>query len=352
MEPNDTRLTSYFHHHQQQPQPPPPPPPQPQPHHQTQNPVAATAASPSNGLLPPSERPPLGYHHSVPSAVTSPPETVRRKRGRPRKYGTSEQGLSAKKSPSSSVPVPKKKEQGLGGSSKKSQLVSLGNAGQSFTPHVITVASGEDVAQKIMFFMQQSKREICIMSASGSISNASLRQPATSGGNVAYEGRFEILSLTGSYVRTEIGGRTGGLSVCLSNTDGEIIGGGVGGPLKAAGPVQVIVGTFLVDSKKDTSTGLKADASPKFTSPVGGASVSNVGFRSAVESSGRIPVMGNDDHQGIGGSHFMIQSRGMQMAPTRPTDWRSGPDARINVGYDLAGKFPMEERLGVERWED
>ncbi|RVW88135.1 hypothetical protein CK203_042866 [Vitis vinifera] len=57
MEPNDTRLTSYFHHHQQQPQPPPPPPPQPQPHHQTQNPVAATAASPSNGLLPPSERP-------------------------------------------------------------------------------------------------------------------------------------------------------------------------------------------------------------------------------------------------------------------------------------------------------
>lgn len=126
MEPNDTRLTSYFHHHQQQPQPPPPPPPQPQPHHQTQNPVAATAASPSNGLLPPSERPPLGYHHSVPSAVTSPPETVRRKRGRPRKYGTSEQGLSAKKSPSSSVPVPKKKEQGLGGSSKKSQLVSLG----------------------------------------------------------------------------------------------------------------------------------------------------------------------------------------------------------------------------------
>ena len=118
MEPNDTRLTSYFHHHQQQPQPPPPPPPQPQPHHQTQNPVAATAASPSNGLLPPSERPPLGYHHSVPSAVTSPPETVRRKRGRPRKYGTSEQGLSAKKSPSSSVPVPKKKEQGLGGSSK------------------------------------------------------------------------------------------------------------------------------------------------------------------------------------------------------------------------------------------
>lgn len=41
-------------------------------------------------------------------------------------------------------------------------------------------------------------------------------------------------------MRTEIGGRTGGLSVCLSSTDGQIIGGGVGGPLKAAGPVQVM----------------------------------------------------------------------------------------------------------------
>jgi hypothetical protein len=40
-------------------------------------------------------------------------------------------------------------------------------------------------------------------------------------------------------VRTDLGGRTGGLSVCLSSTDGQIIGGGVGGPLKAAGPVQV-----------------------------------------------------------------------------------------------------------------
>lgn len=42
-------------------------------------------------------------------------------------------------------------------------------------------------------------------------------------------------------MRTDIGGRTGGLSVCLSNTDGQIIGGGVGGPLTAGGPVQVLL---------------------------------------------------------------------------------------------------------------
>ncbi|MCL7024708.1 hypothetical protein MKW94_030475, partial [Papaver nudicaule] len=61
------------------------------------------------------------------------------------------------------------------------------NAGQGFTPHVITVAVGEDVGQKIMSFMQQKKRAVCILSASGSISNASLRQPAIMGGNVTYE---------------------------------------------------------------------------------------------------------------------------------------------------------------------
>ena len=45
----------------------------------------------------------------------------------------------------------------------------------------------QDVGQRIMVFMQQTKRDICILSASGSISNASIRQPATSGGNITYE---------------------------------------------------------------------------------------------------------------------------------------------------------------------
>lgn len=246
---------------------------------------------------------------------------MKRKRGRPRKYGTSEQGPTAKKTTSSS-PSPsalgssKKKDQSQLGSSsstslsaKKSQLVALGNAGQGFIPHVITVAAGEDVGQKIMLFMQQSKRDICILSASGSISDASLRQPATSGGSITYEGRFDILSLTGSYVRTEIGGRTGGLSVCLSSSDGQIVGGGVGGPLKAAGPVQVIIGTFSIDNKKD---GVKGDASAsKFSSPVGVASVSNAGFRSTIEPSGRL-------------DHFMVQPRGVH-------DWRSGSS------YEMTG---------------
>ncbi|KAI6685022.1 hypothetical protein NL676_030935 [Syzygium grande] len=242
--------------------PPPPPPPPPPP---SRRPTASSRPPPA----PPTAEP----RRCTPTRRRRPPRRRRsgpakRKRGRPRKYGTPEQALAAKKAAgsSSSSSYKERKERGglvgssssgpYSGSSKKSQSLALGgNTGQGFIPHVITVAAGEDVAQKIMLFMQQSKREICILSASGSISNASLRQPATSGGNITYEGRFEIITLSGSYVLTELGGRTGGLSVCLSSTDGQIIGGGVGGPLLAAGPVQVIVGSFLVNAKNNTMKG-------------------------------------------------------------------------------------------------
>jgi len=53
------------------------------------------------------------------------------------------------------------------------------------------------------------------------------------------QGQYEILSLSGSYIRTEQGGKSGGLSVSLSASDGQIIGGAIGSHLTAAGPVQV-----------------------------------------------------------------------------------------------------------------
>lgn len=56
------------------------------------------------------------------------------------------------------------------------------------------------------------------------------------------QGRFEILSLSGSFLLSESGGqrsRTGGLSVSLAGPDGRVLGGGVAGLLIAASPVQV-----------------------------------------------------------------------------------------------------------------
>ncbi|KAK8947841.1 hypothetical protein KSP40_PGU015639 [Platanthera guangdongensis] len=70
------------------------------------------------------------------------------------------------------------------------------------------------------------------------------------------QGRFEIISLSGSFLLTENGGarsRTGGLSVALAGSDGRVHGGGVAGMLMAATSVQVVVGSFLAEKKKPKS---------------------------------------------------------------------------------------------------
>ena len=76
------------------------------------------------------------------------------------------------------------------------------------------------------------------------ISSVTLCQPDSSGGTLTYEGRFEILSLSGSFMPNESGGtrsRTGEMSVSLASPDGRVVGGGVAGLLVAASPVQVCI---------------------------------------------------------------------------------------------------------------
>lgn len=194
-----------------------------------------------------------------------PGEPVKRKRGRPRKYGTDGTvSLALTPTPTSSShpgALTSSQKRGRGrppGTGKKQQLASLGelmsgSAGMGFTPHIINIASGEDIATKIMAFSQQGPRAVCVMSANGAVSTVTLRQPSTSGGTVTYEGRFEIVCLSGSYLVTDSGGsrnRTGGLSVSLASPDGRVIGGGVGGVLIASSPVQVVVGSFLWGGSK------------------------------------------------------------------------------------------------------
>lgn len=71
-----------------------------------------------------------------------------------------------------------------------------------------------------------------------------------------FQGRFEILSLTGSFMPSENGGirnRSGGMSVSLAGPDGRVVGGGVAGLLVAASPVQV---WLLLYTKENSSKSL------------------------------------------------------------------------------------------------
>ncbi|XP_052176559.1 AT-hook motif nuclear-localized protein 1-like [Diospyros lotus] len=198
---------------------------------------------------------------AAPVSAVAPGAKVKKKRGRPRKYGPDGTPLSPMPI-SASIPLTgdfSSWKQGRGrpvDSFKKKHKLDFENQGDrvsysvgaNFTPHVITVNPGEDVMMKIISFAQQGSRAICILSANGAISNVTLRQPNSSGGTLTYEGRFEILSLTGSFMPTDNGGtksRSGGMSVSLAGPDGRVLGGGLAGLLVAAGPVQVVVGSFL-----------------------------------------------------------------------------------------------------------
>jgi hypothetical protein len=65
---------------------------------------------------------------------------------------------------------------------------------------------------------------------------------------ILVQGRFEIISLSGSFLLAEDGdtrSRTGGLSVALAGSDGRVLGGCVAGQLTAATPVQVLLVVFF-----------------------------------------------------------------------------------------------------------
>ncbi|KAI3687537.1 hypothetical protein L1987_81234 [Smallanthus sonchifolius] len=198
---------------------------------------------------------------------------VKKKRGRPRKYAPDgshmELGLTPAPLSGSISPNPRKSRGRPPGSGWKQRLANVGewmnnSAGLAFTPHTIHVSVGEDVAKKILAFALQRSRAICILSGSGTVSAVTLSQFTSSGGTVTYEGRFEILCLSGCYLLSENGGarsRTGGLSISVCSSDGNIIGGAIGGRLVASSSVQVVVCSFVYGGGNDVKAKTKTETS-------------------------------------------------------------------------------------------
>uniref|UniRef100_A0A1J3FW14 AT-hook motif nuclear-localized protein n=1 Tax=Noccaea caerulescens TaxID=107243 RepID=A0A1J3FW14_NOCCA len=191
------------------------------------------------------------------------PMMGKKKRGRPRKYEAN--GTPLPMRISSSAPLLKKRGRGkLNGFSMKrmgfhtsGERFGVGGGvgvGSNFTPHIITVNTGEDISMRVISFSQQGPRAVCILSANGVISNVTLRQPDSCGGTLTYEGLFEILSLSGSFMETEnqgSRGRSGGMSVSLAGPDGRVVGGCVAGLLIAASPIQLVVGSFVTSDQQE-----------------------------------------------------------------------------------------------------
>ncbi|KAJ6365473.1 hypothetical protein OIU76_030281 [Salix suchowensis] len=173
--------------------------------------------------------------------------TVKRKRGRPRKYDVDANLVISPPPPpglSSSLSSYEKRGRGRPrGSGKLQLLASLGGlaaetAGGSFTPHVAPVYTGEDIVSRILEISQKGARAVCILSATGVVSSVIMRQPGPSGGILRYDGRFEILSLSGSFTFCE-----------------------TGGSLIAAGPIQLVIASFKQNIGKEIKRRQSADNS-------------------------------------------------------------------------------------------
>lgn len=110
--------------------------------------------------------------------------------------------------------------------------------------HVLEINSGADIADSLATFAQRRHRGVSVLSGSGIVTNVTLRQPAAPGGVVTLHGRFEILSLSGAFLPAPSPPGATGLTVYLAGGQGQVVGGGVVGPLVASGPVLVIAATF------------------------------------------------------------------------------------------------------------
>ncbi|XP_015963738.1 AT-hook motif nuclear-localized protein 23 [Arachis duranensis] len=110
--------------------------------------------------------------------------------------------------------------------------------------HILEVASGCDVFDSVATYARRRQRGICILSGSGTVNNVTIRQPAAAGAVVTLHGRFEILSLSGSFLPPPAPPGATSLSIYLAGGQGQVVGGSVVGELIAAGPVIVIASSF------------------------------------------------------------------------------------------------------------
>ncbi|PKA55401.1 Putative DNA-binding protein ESCAROLA [Apostasia shenzhenica] len=115
-------------------------------------------------------------------------------------------------------------------------------------PVVLEIAAGSDVLDCIAAFVRRRRVGVSILGGSGAVANVGLRQPASSPSTFSISGRFDILSLSGTFLPPPNGGGgaipAAAFTISLAGGRGEVIGGAVAGPLTAAGNVVVVGASF------------------------------------------------------------------------------------------------------------
>ncbi|KAK7276305.1 hypothetical protein RIF29_17444 [Crotalaria pallida] len=153
------------------------------------------------------------------------------------RHGTPDHGGGSSRRPRGRPPGSKNKP--------KPPVIITKESPNALRSHVLEISSGSDIAECIATFANRRHRGVSVLSGSGVVTNVTLRQPAAAPtGVITLHGRFEILSLSGAFLPAPSPPGATGLTVYLAGGQGQVVGGTVGGPLVASGPVMVIAATF------------------------------------------------------------------------------------------------------------
>ncbi|GJN01014.1 hypothetical protein PR202_ga18246 [Eleusine coracana subsp. coracana] len=125
----------------------------------------------------------------------------------------------------------------------KPPVIITRDSASALRAHVLEVAAGCDVVDSVAAFARRRQVGVCVLSGAGAVSNVAIRQ-AGGGGVVNLAGRYEILSLSGSFLPAPAPPAATGLTVYLSGGQGQVVGGTVAGELMAATPVVIVAACF------------------------------------------------------------------------------------------------------------
>ncbi|XP_042016012.1 AT-hook motif nuclear-localized protein 22-like [Salvia splendens] len=157
------------------------------------------------------------------------------KRDRDESYGAGADGEAARR--------PRGRPAGSKNKPKPPIIITRDSA-NALRSHVMEIASGCDVQESISAFATRRQRGVCVLSGGGTVTNVTLRQPAAPTSVLTLHGRFEILSLSGSFLPPPAPPAASALAIYLAGSQGQVVGGTVVGPLIASGPVVIMAASF------------------------------------------------------------------------------------------------------------
>ncbi|GAB4861881.1 hypothetical protein Ancab_037136 [Ancistrocladus abbreviatus] len=117
----------------------------------------------------------------------------------------------------------------------------------TLTSHVIEVEDGCDIMEGVADFARRRQRGVCVLSGNGCVSNVTIRHMAAPNASIevsTFQGRFGILSLTGTFLPPPFQPPASSLTLYLAGGEGQVMGGCVVGPLLASGPVVIMAASF------------------------------------------------------------------------------------------------------------